>query len=156
MYQQIFVRPKAGGIWIPCGDLAGDQRATALVNAWLSGFLTDMYRNQLDQGIARSVFNQEDSFVKGMFRYTFILVLYSILIVEESCICAMHGMCTIYNIHTHIARLCVYSIIRVIITYTYDSHTHIYNTGITENFKPFKKFTKDELQFGFKVDFPSS
>ena len=69
--------------------MAGDQRATSLVNAWLSGFLTDTYRDQLDQGIARSVFNQEDSFVKG----------------------------------------------------------------ITENFKPFKKFTKEDLQFGYKVEF---
>ncbi len=75
---------------MPCGDLAGDQRATALVNAWLSGFMTDMYRKQLEQGVARSVFNQEDSFVKG----------------------------------------------------------------ITENFKPFKSFTKEQLQFGFKVEFP--
>lgn len=48
-----------------------------------------MYKGQLEQGIARSVFNQEDSFVKG----------------------------------------------------------------ITENFKPFKKFTKEQLQFGFKVEF---
>ena len=52
--------------------------------------MTDMYRNQLEQGIARSDFNQEDSFVKG----------------------------------------------------------------IIENFKPFKKFTKEQLQFGFKVEFP--
>lgn len=52
--------------------------------------MTDMYKTQLEQGIARSVFNQEDSFVKG----------------------------------------------------------------IVENFKPFKKFTKDQLQFGFKVEFP--
>jgi len=58
---KVFVRPVAGGLWIPCGDLAGDQRATALVNAWMSGFLTDMYKGQLDQGIARSIFSQEDN-----------------------------------------------------------------------------------------------
>eukprot|EP01035_Chromulina_nebulosa_P002914 gene2914-3978_t len=46
---KIFVRPKAGGLWIPCGDLAGDKRATAVVNAWMSGFMSDMYRDQLDQ-----------------------------------------------------------------------------------------------------------
>ena len=28
--------------------------------------MTDMYKNQLEQGIARSVFNQEDAFVKGI------------------------------------------------------------------------------------------
>lgn len=86
---KIFVRPKAGGLWIPCGDLAGDKRATAVVNAWMSGFMSDMYRDQLDQGIARSLFSQEDSFVQGLI----------------------------------------------------------------ENYKPFKKFTKDQLQFGYKVDF---
>jgi hypothetical protein len=63
---QVFVRPKAGGLWIPAGDLAGDQRATALVNAWMSGFMTDMYKGQLDQGIAKSIFSQEDQFVKGL------------------------------------------------------------------------------------------
>lgn len=87
---KVFVRPKVGGLWIPCGDLAGDQRATALVNAWMSGFLEGTYKSQLDQGIARSIFNQEDTFV----------------------------------------------------------------TGLIENYKPFKKFTKEDLEFGYKIDFP--
>jgi len=86
---KVFVRPKVGGLWIPCGDLAGDQRATALVNAWTSGFMTDMYKGQLDQGIARSIFSQEDTFVKGLL----------------------------------------------------------------ENFKPFKKFKPEDLEFGYKIDF---
>lgn len=86
---KVFVRPKAGGLWIPCGDLAGDQRATALVNAWMSGFLEGTYKSQLDQGIAKSIFTQEDTFVKGLI----------------------------------------------------------------ENYKPFKKFTKDDLEFGYKIDF---
>lgn len=87
---KVFVRPKNGGIWIPCGDLAGDQRATALVNAWMSGFMSDMYRSQLDQGIARSIFTQEDSFSKS----------------------------------------------------------------IIENYQPFRKFSKEDLVFGYKVEFP--
>ena len=33
---QVYVRPKAGGLWIPVGDLAGDNRATSVVNAWKS------------------------------------------------------------------------------------------------------------------------
>ena len=86
---KVFVRPKAGGLWIPCGDLAGDERATALVNAYMSGFMTDMYKTQIRQGIAKSVFSQEDAFVNGLI----------------------------------------------------------------ENYKPFKKFTKNDLQFGFKVDY---
>lgn len=86
---KVFVRPKAGGLWIPCGDLAGDNRSSALVTAWMSGFMTDMYKGQLDNGIARSLFAQEDAFVKN----------------------------------------------------------------IVENFKPFKKFTKDDLEFGYKIEF---
>lgn len=86
---QVFVRPKAGGLWIPAGDLAGDNRATALVNAWMSGFLTETYKKQLDQGIAKSIFAQEDAFAKG----------------------------------------------------------------IIENYKPFRKFKKEDLAFGYKVKF---
>lgn len=86
---KVFVRPKTGGFWVPCGDLVGDNRATSLVNAWLSGFLEDMYKSQLDKGVARSIYSQEDSFVKS----------------------------------------------------------------ITENFRPYKKFTKEQLQFGYKIDF---
>jgi hypothetical protein len=86
---KVFVRPKAGGLWIPCGDLAGDNRSAAVVTAWMSGFMTDMYKGQLDSGIAKSLFAQEDAFVKN----------------------------------------------------------------IVENFKPFKRFTKDDLEFGYKVEF---
>lgn len=86
---KVFVRPRVGGLWIPCGDLAGDNRALALVNAWMSGFLTDMYRNQIDQGIARSIFSQEDTFIQGLIA----------------------------------------------------------------NYKPFKNYTKEQLQFGYKVEF---
>lgn len=86
---EIFVRPRAGGLWIPCGNLQGDNRATALVNAWMSGFLTETYKTQLDQGVARSIFSQEDSFAKN----------------------------------------------------------------IIENYKPFNKFKKEDLAFGYKVKF---
>jgi len=63
---KVFTRPKAGGLWIPCGDLMGDERATALCNAWMSGFMQDMYKNQLDQGIAKSLFSQGDQFVQNL------------------------------------------------------------------------------------------
>lgn len=63
---KVFVRPKVGGLWIPCGDLAGDQRATALVNAWTAGFMSGMYKEQLDQGIAKSIFSQESTFINGL------------------------------------------------------------------------------------------
>ena len=86
---KVFVRPKSGGLWLPCGDLSGDSRSTALVNAWQSGFMSDMYKNQLDQGVALSIFSQEGSFAKN----------------------------------------------------------------VVENYKPFKKCTVDDIQFGYKVEF---
>ena len=84
---QVYVRPKAGGLWIPVGDLAGDKRSKSVVEAWMSGFLTETYKNQLDNGVAKSIFAQDDAFAKN----------------------------------------------------------------IIENYKPFKKFTKDDLQFGYKI-----
>lgn len=87
---KVFVRPKAGGPWIPCGDLAGDNRAKAVVEAMMAGFLKDMYKGNLDTGVARSIFSQEEAFVKNLI----------------------------------------------------------------ENFKPFRKYTPDMLEFGYKVEYP--
>lgn len=58
-YFQLYVRPLAGGAWLPFAELAGDQRATAIVNAWLSGFMPDFYKGQMDRAIARSLFANE-------------------------------------------------------------------------------------------------
>lgn len=65
-YFQLYVRPKTAGAWLPFAELAGDNRATAVVNAWLSGFLTDFYRGQMDAAIARSVFTQVDETIKAV------------------------------------------------------------------------------------------
>jgi len=32
----------------------------------MSGFMSDMYKGQINKGIARSIFNQESVFVKGI------------------------------------------------------------------------------------------
>lgn len=88
---KLFVRLKTGSPWLPCGDLAGDQRATALVNAWTAGFMEGMYKSQLDKGVARSVFQQGDQFKQN----------------------------------------------------------------IIENYSPFKKCRKEDLQFGYTVKFDS-
>ena len=63
---QVYVRPKVGGLWLPVGDLQGDQRSTAVLQAWMSGFMSDMYKAELDRGIARSVFGQEQAFAKNI------------------------------------------------------------------------------------------
>lgn len=63
---QVFARPRQGGLWIPAGDLKGDERATALCNAVMSGFMTSMYEGQLTQGIARSIFAQGDTFAQSL------------------------------------------------------------------------------------------
>ena len=55
----------------------------------MSGFLPNLYKSQIDRGVARSLFTQEDSFVNGLI----------------------------------------------------------------QNFRPFKKYTKEDLEFGFKVIF---
>jgi hypothetical protein len=96
---------------IPCGNLAGDNRATSLVNAWMSGFLTETYKTQLDQGIARSIFSQEDRYVQYMTR--------SILFIINK----------VYN------------------------YFYSFANGIIANYKPFKKFKKEDLRFGYKVKF---
>ena len=89
---QVFVRPKAGGLWIPVGDLQGDERSSAVVTAWMEGFIGmgNMYKGELDRGIARSVFGNNGAFAQN----------------------------------------------------------------IIENYKPFKRYTPKELQFGYKVKFP--
>lgn len=63
---EIQARPKAGGLWIPAGNLKGDGRATALCNACMSGFMTDMYRGQLDSGVARSIMANKDGLANGL------------------------------------------------------------------------------------------
>jgi len=63
---EIFVRPKAGGLWIPAGNLKGDNRATALVNAVMSGFMTDLYKGQLETGVAKSMVMNRDQMARGL------------------------------------------------------------------------------------------
>lgn len=65
---QVFTRPKAGGLWIPVGDLQGDERSSAVVTAWMEGFLgmEGMYKGELDRGIARSVFGNDNAFAKNI------------------------------------------------------------------------------------------
>ena len=71
------------------GNPVMEANATALVNAYMSGFMSEMYEGQIRQGIEKSIFSQEDQLVSGMI----------------------------------------------------------------ENYKPFKKFTKDDLQLGYKVEY---
>ena len=65
---KLYVRPKFGGMWVPCGDLAGDERAKSMVNAWMSGFMSDMYKSNIDKGVARSLFNQGDAFSENLIK----------------------------------------------------------------------------------------
>eukprot|EP01039_Chlorochromonas_danica_P007717 gene7717-8528_t len=62
----ILARVSDGSPWMPVGQLVGDQRARALVNAYSSGFLTDLYKKQLDRGIAKSIFAQEEKFLENL------------------------------------------------------------------------------------------
>mmetsp|Transcript_4013 Transcript_4013/g.5886 ORF Transcript_4013/g.5886 Transcript_4013/m.5886 type:complete len:215 (-) Transcript_4013:556-1200(-) len=58
---QVFVRSKVSKIWYPAAALKGDQQAQALVNAYMSGFLEDLYKSQLETGISKSVLSQKAS-----------------------------------------------------------------------------------------------
>uniref|UniRef100_A0A7S1UEU0 Uncharacterized protein n=1 Tax=Phaeomonas parva TaxID=124430 RepID=A0A7S1UEU0_9STRA len=55
----IFVRSKKAGIWYPCGSMKGDQASQALVNAYQGKFMRNMYKGQLDKGVARSTLHRE-------------------------------------------------------------------------------------------------
>ena len=63
---RIFAKPKVGGVWLPCGEFVGEKRATAVVNAWMTGFMEKMYKTQLDQVVARSLYSQGDMFTKSV------------------------------------------------------------------------------------------
>jgi hypothetical protein len=60
------VKLKKGGPWLPCSELAGDNRAASLVRAWQSGFLADVYKGQMDRGVAATVFANDEAFAKGV------------------------------------------------------------------------------------------
>lgn len=64
----MFVKLKKGGPWLPCSELAGDNRAASLVRAWKSGFLSDIYKGQMDRGVASTVFANDDAFGKGVIK----------------------------------------------------------------------------------------
>mmetsp|Transcript_4576 Transcript_4576/g.8986 ORF Transcript_4576/g.8986 Transcript_4576/m.8986 type:complete len:217 (+) Transcript_4576:43-693(+) len=66
----IYVRSSVGKVWYPCGSLKGDDRSKALVESWKENslFLKDQYKNTLDKGMAKSVFDQKDAFMQSVFR----------------------------------------------------------------------------------------
>jgi hypothetical protein len=56
----LFVRSTRGaGLWFPFAALKGDGNAKTLVTAYMGPFLNDLYKNQLDKGVARSVFQSK-------------------------------------------------------------------------------------------------
>ena len=63
---EVQVRPKAGGLWVPAGNLKGDNRATMLCNACMGAFMTDMYRGQLNAGVARSIMANRDNLAQSL------------------------------------------------------------------------------------------
>jgi hypothetical protein len=63
---EVHVRLKAGGLWVPVGNLKGDNRATALCIACIGAFMTDMYRGQLNAGVARSIMANWDNLAQGL------------------------------------------------------------------------------------------
>ncbi|KAG5189116.1 hypothetical protein JKP88DRAFT_23454 [Tribonema minus] len=62
---EIFCRTKRANMWYPCGALGGDERSKATVDALSNGFLSDLYRNALEKGVAESVLGPQKSQLKG-------------------------------------------------------------------------------------------
>mmetsp|Transcript_8118 Transcript_8118/g.12437 ORF Transcript_8118/g.12437 Transcript_8118/m.12437 type:complete len:216 (+) Transcript_8118:128-775(+) len=60
---QIFVRSAVAQVWYPVAGFKGDNRAKALVEAYMSGFLSNLYEGQIKRGVAKSVTDQRAALV---------------------------------------------------------------------------------------------
>lgn len=56
----LFIRSPRGNMWYPCGSFKGDDRSSALCNSWKDGgLLSGTSKNQLDAGVAGSLFRDQ-------------------------------------------------------------------------------------------------
>ena len=63
---KIFAAYKRGGEWKPCAEMFGDQKSAALVKLWMNGFMGDMSKKMLDQGVAKSLFTNNEKFIDSV------------------------------------------------------------------------------------------
>lgn len=56
----LYCRTKARVMWYPVSQMKGDGQSKGLVNAWInSPFAKGVFKNRLDAGMARSIFESE-------------------------------------------------------------------------------------------------
>ena len=49
-------------MWYPCGSFKGDERSNALCSSWRDdGFLAGISKNQLDAGVAGSLYRDQEN-----------------------------------------------------------------------------------------------
>lgn len=56
----LYCRTESKVMWLPVSSMRGDGQSKGLVNAWLnSPFAKGVFKNRLDEGMARSIFESE-------------------------------------------------------------------------------------------------
>jgi len=56
----LYCRSKQGNPWYPVSAMKGDGQSKGLINAWLgSPVAKEVFKNRLDEGMARSIFESE-------------------------------------------------------------------------------------------------
>merc|ERR1739838_1224524 len=65
----LYVRSKVAGMWYPCGSFKGDDRSLALASNYRDqGLLAGISKNQLDSGVAGSLFRDMDRLKESIVR----------------------------------------------------------------------------------------
>lgn len=65
----LFVRTKRANMWYPCGSFKGDERSLALCTSYRDeGFLSGISKNQLDSGVAGSLYRDQAQLKETIFR----------------------------------------------------------------------------------------
>ena len=66
----VYVRSKTAKVWYPGGSLKGDGRSKSLVESWRDNtlMLKDQYKNSLDGGMAKSIFDDKQKFTSSLVR----------------------------------------------------------------------------------------
>lgn len=65
----LFVRTKKANVWYPCGSFKGDQRSAALAKSFADdGILAGISKKQLDQGIAGSLYRDQEKLKESVVR----------------------------------------------------------------------------------------
>jgi hypothetical protein len=56
-------------MWYPCGSFKGDERSSALCSSWRDdGLLSGVSKNQLDSGVAGSLYSDKDRLIETICR----------------------------------------------------------------------------------------